>query len=233
MHEVIARMVDGSRFHEYQPGYGTTLVCGFAHLWGYRVGILANNGVLFNDSTLKGAHFMQLCNQNRTPMLFLQNITGYMVGREYERRGITKDGAKMIMAVSGSEVPKITVICNGSFGAGNYGMSGRAFDPRFLFMWPQSQISVMGADQAANVLTDIKVRQMARQGQTLTPEQIAAIREPVIEDYKRESSAWYSTSQLWDDGVLDPVDTRNALAITLSAALNAPIGDPHYGVFRM
>ena len=233
MHEIIARMVDASRFHEYQPGYGTTLVCGFAHLWGYRVGILANNGVLFNDSTLKGAHFMQLCNQNRTPMLFLQNITGYMVGRAYERRGITKDGAKMIMAVAGSEVPKITVICNGSFGAGNYGMSGRAFDPRFLFMWPQSQISVMGADQAANVLTDIKVRQMARQGQTLSPEQIVAIREPVIEDYKRESSAWYSTSQLWDDGVLDPIDTRNALAMTLSAALNAPIGDPHYGVFRM
>jgi 3-methylcrotonyl-CoA carboxylase beta subunit len=233
MHEVIARMVDGSRFHEYQPAYGSTLVCGFAHLWGFRVGILANNGVLFNDSTLKGAHFMQLCNQNRTPLIFLQNITGYMVGREYERRGITKDGAKMIMAVSGSEVPKFTVICNGSFGAGNYGMSGRAFDPRFLFMWPQSQISVMGADQAANVLTDIKVRQMARHGQTLSPEEIAAIREPVIEDYRRESSAWYSTSQLWDDGVLDPVDTRNALAIALSAALNAPIGDPHYGVFRM
>ncbi|MBL8382477.1 MAG: methylcrotonoyl-CoA carboxylase [Burkholderiales bacterium] len=233
MREVIARMVDGSRFHEYQPGYGTTLVCGFAHLWGYRIGILANNGVLFNDSSLKGAHFMQLCNQNRTPMLFLQNITGYMVGREYERRGITKDGAKMIMAVSGSEVPKFTVICNGSFGAGNYGMAGRAFDPRFLYMWPQSQISVMGADQAANVLTDIKVRQLARLGQALTPEQIAAIREPVIEDYRRESSAWYSTSQLWDDGVLDPVDTRNALAMSLSAALNAPIGDPHYGVFRM
>ena len=156
--EVIARMVDGSRFHEYQPAYGTTLVCGFAHIWGFKVGILANNGVLFNDSSLKGAHFMQLCNQSRMPMLFLQNITGYMVGRDYEHRGITKDGAKMIMAVSGSEVPKITVICNGSFGAGNYGMSGRAFDPRFLFMWPQSQISVMGAEQAANVLADIKVR---------------------------------------------------------------------------
>ena len=233
MREVIARMVDGSRFHEYQPAYGTTLVCGFAHLWGYKIGILANNGVLFNDSSLKGAHFMQLCNQNRTPMVFLQNITGYMIGREYERRGITKDGAKMIMAVAGSEVPKFTVICNGSFGAGNYGMSGRAFDPRFLFMWPQSQISVMGADQAANVLTDIKVRQLARHGETLSTEQIAAIREPVIADYRRESSALYSTSQLWDDGILDPVDTRNALAIALSAAINAPIGDPHYGVFRM
>jgi 3-methylcrotonyl-CoA carboxylase beta subunit len=233
MHEVIARMVDGSRFHEYQPAYGGTLVCGFAHLWGYRVGVLANNGVLFNDSTLKGAHFMQLCNQNRTPMLFLQNITGYMVGREYERRGITKDGAKMIMAVSGSEVPKFTVICNGSFGAGNYGMAGRAFDPRFLFMWPQSQISVMGADQAANVLTDIKIRQLAREGRELSPDQVAAIRAPVLEDYRRESSAYHSTSELWDDGILDPVDTRNALGIALSVSLNAPIGSPHYGVFRL
>jgi 3-methylcrotonyl-CoA carboxylase beta subunit len=233
MHEVIARMVDGSRFHEYQPAYGGTLVCGFAHLWGYRVGVLANNGVLFNDSTLKGAHFMQLCNQNRTPMLFLQNITGYMVGREYERRGITKDGAKMIMAVSGSEVPKFTVICNGSFGAGNYGMAGRAFDPRFLFMWPQSQISVMGADQAANVLTDIKIRQLAREGRELSPDQVAAIRAPVLEDYRRESSAYHSTSELWDDGILDPVDTRYALGIALSVSLNAPIGSPHYGVFRM
>ena len=233
MREVIARMVDGSRFHEYQPAYGSTLVCGFAHLWGYKIGILANNGVLFNDSTLKGAHFMQLCNQNRTPMVFLQNITGYMVGREYERAGITKDGAKMIMAVSGSAVPKFTVICNGSFGAGNYGMSGRAFDPRFLFMWPQSQISVMGADQAANVLTDIKLRQLARAGQALSAEEIAAIRDPVLADYKRESSAYYSTSELWDDGILDPTDTRNALGIALSAAMNAPIEDPHYGVFRI
>ena len=233
MREVIARMVDGSRFHEYQPAYGSTLVCGFAHLWGYKIGILANNGVLFNDSTLKGAHFMQLCNQNRTPMVFLQNITGYMVGREYERAGITKDGAKMIMAVSGSAVPKFTVICNGSFGAGNYGMSGRAFDPRFLFMWPQSQISVMGADQAANVLTDIKLRQLARAGQALSAAGIAAIRDPVLADYKRESSAYYSTSELWDDGILDPTDTRNALGIALSAAMNAPIEDPHYGVFRM
>ena len=233
MREVIARMVDGSRFHEYQPAYGGTLVCGFAHLWGYRVGVHANNGVLFNDSTLKGAHFIQLCNQNRTPMLFLQNITGYMVGREYERRGITKDGAKMIMAVSGSEVPKFTVICNGSFGAGNYGMAGRAFDPRFLFMWPQSQISVMGADQAANVLTDVKIRQLAREGRELTADQVAAIRAPVLEDYRRESSAYHSTSELWDDGILDPVDTRNALGIALSVSLNAPIGSPHYGVFRM
>jgi 3-methylcrotonyl-CoA carboxylase beta subunit len=233
MREVIARLVDGSRFHEYQPAYGTTLICGFAHIWGCPVGILANNGVLFNDSSLKGAHFMQLCDQNRTPILFLQNITGYMVGRDYEHRGITKDGAKMIMAVAGLEVPKITLVVNGSFGAGNYGMSGRAFDPRFLFMWPQSQISVMGAEQASNVLADIKIRQLARQGEVLDAAGIAAIREPILEEYRRQSSAYYSTSEIWDDGILDPTDTRNALAITLSAALSAPGGDPHYGVFRM
>jgi 3-methylcrotonyl-CoA carboxylase beta subunit len=233
MREVIARTVDGSRFHEYQPAYGTTLVCGFARIWGYKVGILGNNGVIFNDSALKGAHFMQLCDQTRVPMLFLQNITGYMVGREYEQRGITKDGAKMIMAVSGAEVPKITVICNGSFGAGNYGMAGRAFDPRFLFMWPQSQISVMGGEQAANVLAEVKVRQLARAGQTLSETEISRIREPIQEEYKRLSSAYYSTSQMWDDGILDPVDTRNALGVAISATLNAPIGQPHYGVFRM
>ncbi|MEN2388235.1 carboxyl transferase domain-containing protein [Comamonas sp. A7-5] len=233
MHEIIARMVDGSRFHEYQPAYGTTLVCGFAHLWGYKVGILANNGVLFNESALKGAHFIELCNQNRTPLIFLQNITGFMVGREYERRGITKDGAKMIMAVTGSTVPKFTVVCNGSYGAGTYGMSGRAFDPRFLFMWPQSQISVMGAEQAANVLADIKLRQLARSGQSLTVEEIAAIRDPILGNYQRQSSALFSTSRIWDDGILDPIDTRNALGVSLSAALNAPIADPSYGVFRM
>ena len=233
MREVIARMVDASRFHEYQPAYGSTLVCGFAHLWGYKIGILANNGVLLNESALKGAHFVELCNQNRTPLVFLQNITGFMVGRDYERRGITKDGAKMIMAVAGSEVPKFTVICNGSFGAGNYGMSGRAFDPRFLFMWPQSQISVMGAEQAANVLVDVKLRQLARSGETLDAAEVAAIREPVLADYRRQSSALYSTSRLWDDGILDPTDTRNALGMAISAALNVQIKEPGYGVFRM
>jgi 3-methylcrotonyl-CoA carboxylase beta subunit len=233
MREVIARMVDASRFHEYQPAYGPTLLCGFAHLWGYKVGILANNGVLFNESAQKGCHFIALCNQNRTPLIFLQNITGFMVGRDYERRGITKDGAKMIMAVAGSEVPKFTIVCNGSFGAGNYGMSGRAFDPRFLFMWPQSQISVMGAEQAANVLADVKLRQLARDGEKLSPEQRAAIRDPVLEDYRRQSSALYSTSRLWDDGIIDPTDTRNALGIALSAALNQSIAPPSYGVFRI
>jgi 3-methylcrotonyl-CoA carboxylase beta subunit len=233
MREVVARLVDGSRFHEYQPSYGTTLVCGFAHLWGMKVGILGNNGVLFNDSSLKGAHFMQLCNQHCAPMIFLQNITGYMVGREYERRGITKDGAKMIMAVSGSEVPKLTVMVNGSFGAGNYGMAGRAFDPRFLFTWPQHQISVMGAEQAANVLADIKLRQLKLAGETLSAVELAAIRDPILDEYRRQSSAYYSTSEIWDDGLLDPVDTRNALAIALSAALNAPIERPRFGVFRL
>jgi len=233
MREAIARIVDGSRFHEYQPAYGTTLVCGFAHLWGYRVGILANNGVLFNDSSLKGAHFMDLCNRNRTPLVFFQNITGYMVGREYEARGITKDGAKMIMAQTGSVVPKFTVIANGSFGAGNYGMCGRAYDPRLLFMWPQGQISVMGGEQAAGVLSEVKIRQLEREGRTLSADDIAAIREPILEEYTRSSSAYYSTSELWDDGLLDPVDTRNALGMAIAASLNAPIADPGYGVFRL
>ncbi|MFO1329949.1 MAG: carboxyl transferase domain-containing protein [Rubrivivax sp.] len=233
MREVIARLVDGSRFHEYQPAYGGTLVCGFAHLWGWQVGILANNGVLFSESALKGAHFIELCDRNRTPLVFLQNITGFMVGREYERRGITKDGAKMIMAVANAEVPKFTVMCHGSFGAGNYGMSGRAFDSRFLFGWPQSQISVMGAEQAANTLAEVKLRQLARQGATLTPEQIDAIRLPVLAEFQRKQSAYWSTSEIWDDGILDPVDTRNALGMALSASLNAPIAEPRYGVFRM
>ena len=232
MREVIARIADGSRFHEYQPAYGTTLVCGFARIHGYKVGILANNGVLFNDSSLKGAHFMELCNHNRTPLLFLQNITGYMVGREYEARGITKDGAKMIMAQTGTVVPKFTVIVNGSFGAGNYGMCGRAYDPRLLFMWPQGQISVMGGEQAAGVLSEIKIRQLEREGRQLSAEEIAAIRDPILDEYNRRSSAYYSTSELWDDGILDPVDTRNALAIAISCSLNTPIGDPSYGVFR-
>ena len=233
MREIIARIVDGSRFHEYQPRYGQSLVCGFARIFGYQVGILANNGVLFSDSALKGAHFIQLCDKNRTPLIFLQNITGFMVGREYERRGITKDGAKLIMAVAGASVPKFTVVCNGSYGAGTYGMAGRAFDPRFMFTWPQSQVSVMGAEQAAGVLTDIKVKQLARNGEKLSDDDLAAIRDPILEDYRRQSSAYYATSEIWDDGILDPVDTRNALAIALSASLNAPIARPHYGVFRM
>ena len=232
MREVIARIVDGSRFHEYQPDYGTTLVCGYAYIWGFKVGILANNGVLFNDSSLKGAHFVELCNQNRVPLVYLQNITGFMVGEEYERQGITKDGAKMIMAQACSEVPKFTVIVNGSFGAGNYGMCGRAFDPRFLFIWPQSQISVMGGEQAAKTLTEVKVRQMQRSGETPDAGQVAAIHEPIAREYESKASAYYSTSEIWDDGILDPTDTRNALGMAISASLNAPIDDSSYGVFR-
>lgn len=233
MREVLARIADGSRFHEYQPDFGPSLMCGFARIHGYQVGILANNGVLFNESALKGAHFIQLCDKNRTPLVFMQNITGFMIGRDYERRGITKDGAKMIMAVSGASVPKFSVNCNASFGAGTYGMSGRAFDSRFLFSWPQSQTAVMGAEQAANVLTEIKRRQLALEGRTLDKQEIAAIRDPILSDYRAKSSAYYATSELWDDGLLDPLNTRNALGIAISASLNAPIDQPQYGVFRM
>ncbi len=230
--EVIARIVDGSRFHEYQPDYGETLVCGFANIWGFKVGILGNNGVLFNDSSLKGTHFITLCHQNHTPLVFLQNITGYMVGKEYERQGIAKDGAKMIMAQACSEVPKFTVMTNGSFGAGNYGMCGRAFDARLTFSWPHSQISIMGSDQAANTLVSIKIAQLAREGKTLSEEEIADIRQQVTDDFVDQSSAYYATSEIWDDGLIDPVDTRNALGIGIAASLNAPIGDPRYGVLR-
>ena len=233
MREVIARIVDGSYFHEYQPDYGTTLVTGFAHIWGYKVGILANNGVLFNDSSLKAAHFMELCNQNRTPLVFLQNITGFMVGQEYEARGICKDGAKMIMVQSCSEVPKFTVMVNGSFGAGNYGMCGRAYDGRFIFSWPNHQIGIMGAEQAANTLADVKIRQLERAGQKLSEAEVDAIKQPILESYGRELSAYYATSHLWDDGLIDPADTRNALGVSIAASLNAPIGEPRYGVLRL
>lgn len=230
--ELIARIVDGSRFSEYQPAYGSTLVCGFAHIWGYKIGLLGNNGVLFNDSALKGAHFIQLCNQSRIPLVFLQNITGFMVGREYEQKGITKDGAKMIMAQACSTVPKFTVMVGGSFGAGNYGMCGRAFDSRFLFSWPNSKISVMGGEQAAGVLTDIKLAQMKKEGVSLTAEEIDAIREPILEEYEKESDAYHATSEIWDDGLIDPLDTRNSLGVAISASLNSPIESPNYGIFR-
>lgn len=232
MHEVIGRLVDGSRFHEYKPDYGTTLVCGFAHLWGYRVAILANNGILFNDSAIKGAHFIELANQNNTPLLFLQNITGYMVGREYEAAGITKDGAKMIMAQTCSHVPKFTVMCHGSFGAGNYGMCGRAFDGRFLFTWPNHRIAVMGGEQAASTLAEVKLRQLERAGRPVDATLLAQVREDTLKAYEEQTSAYYSTSELWDDGILDPVDTRNALGIAISASLNAPLGTVGNGVFR-
>jgi 3-methylcrotonyl-CoA carboxylase beta subunit len=232
MREVIGRIVDGSRFHEYKPAYGTTLVCGFAHLFGYRVGLLANNGILFNDSAIKGGHFIELCNQNNTPLLFLQNITGYMVGREYESAGITKDGAKMIMAQTCSHVPKLTLMCHGSFGAGNYGMCGRAFDGRLLFTWPNHRIAVMGGEQAAGTLAEVKLRQLERTGVAVDPAEIARLRAATLEAYEEQTSAYYSTSELWDDGILDPIDSRNALGMALAAALNAPAGLPGNGVFR-
>jgi acetyl-CoA carboxylase carboxyltransferase component len=231
--EVIARLVDGSRFDEFKERYATTLVTGFARVHGLLLGIVANNGVLFSESALKATHFIELCNLRGIPLLFLQNITGFMVGRQYERAGIAKDGAKMVHAVANSVVPKFTVIIGGSFGAGNYGMCGRAYEPRLLWMWPNARISVMGAEQAAGVLTTVKRDQLAREGQTLSAEEEARIRAPILEKYEREGSPYYSTARLWDDGILDPAETRQALALGLSAAFNAPIAPARFGVFRM
>ena len=231
--EVIARIVDGSRFDEFKERYATTLVTGFARVHGFLVGIVANNGVLFSESALKATHFIEVCNLRGIPLVFLQNITGFMVGRAYERGGIAKDGAKMVHAVANSVVPKFTVIIGGSFGAGNYGMCGRAYEPRLLWMWPNARISVMGGEQAAGVLTTVKRDQLSREGKPLTAEEAAAIKDPILEKYEREGSPYYSTARLWDDGVLDPAETRQALALGLSAAFNAPIPEPRFGVFRM
>ena len=231
--EVVARLVDGSRFDEFKERYGTTLVTGFARLHGFLVGIVANNGVLFSESALKATHFIELCNLRGIPLVFLQNITGFMVGRQYERGGIAKDGAKMVHAVANSVVPKFTVVIGGSFGAGNYGMCGRAYEPRLLWMWPNARISVMGGEQAAGVLTTVKRDQLAREGKTLGAAEEAAIRDPILEKYDREGSPYYSTARLWDDGILDPAETRQALALALSAAFNAPIPEARFGVFRM
>jgi acetyl-CoA carboxylase carboxyltransferase component len=231
--EIIARIVDGSRFDEFKERYATTLVTGFARLHGYLVGIIANNGVLFSESALKATHFIELCNLRGIPLIFLQNITGFIVGRQYERAGIAKDGAKMVHAVANSMVPKYTVIIGGSFGAGNYGMCGRAYEPRLLWMWPNARISVMGGEQAAGVLTTVKRDQLARAGKPLSAADEDAIRAPILEKYEREGSPYYSTARLWDDGILDPAETRQALALGLSAAFNAPIADAKFGVFRM
>ena len=233
VHEVIARIVDGSRFHEFKERYATTLVTGFAVIHGYRVGILANNGVLFSESALKATHFIEICNEREIPLVFLQNITGFMVGKEYERGGIAKDGAKMVHAVASSVVPKFTVIIGGSFGAGNYGMCGRAYDPRFLWMWPNARISVMGGEQAAGVLTTVKRDQLAREGKDFSQEEERSIADPVIAKYEHEGSPWYSTARIWDDGVIDPADTRNVLGLGISIAYNAPTPRPKFGVFRM
>jgi len=232
--EVIARIVDGSRFHEFKARYGTTIVCGFARIHGYPVGIVANNGILFSESALKATHFIELCGQRGTPLVFLQNITGFMVGSEYEAGGIAKDGAKMVTAVACAPVPKFTVIIGGSHGAGNYAMCGRGYDPRFLFMWPNSRISVMGGPQASSVLTTVKQDQRAREGKPpMEGEELEEFQRPILEKYETEGSPYYATARVWDDGIIDPRDTRDVLGLSISAALNAPLPDTEYGIFRM
>jgi len=231
--EVIARIVDGSRLSEFKALYGVTLVTGFARILGYPVGIVANNGVLFSESALKATHFIEMCCLRRIPLVFLQNITGFMVGREYEQRGIAKDGAKMVHAVANAQVPKFTVILGGSFGAGNYGMCGRAYQPRQLWMWPNARISVMGGEQAASVLAQVKREQLERDGKAWSPEEEASYKAPILDKYEREGSPYYSSARLWDDGVIPPSQTRTVLGLGISAALNAPIPEPRFGVFRM
>jgi 3-methylcrotonyl-CoA carboxylase beta subunit len=231
--EVIARLVDGSEFDEFKKLYGTTLVTGFAHIHGYPVGIVANNGILFSESALKGAHFIELCAQRGIPLVFLQNITGFMVGQKYESGGIAKDGAKMVMAVACAKVPKFTVVIGGSFGAGNYGMCGRAYAPRLMWMWPNARISVMGGEQAASVLAQVKRDSMAARGEDWSAEEEQAFRAPILEQYETQGHPYYASARLWDDGVIDPADTRMTLGLGISAALNAPIEKTTFGVFRM
>jgi 3-methylcrotonyl-CoA carboxylase beta subunit len=234
VHEIIARLVDGSKFREFKARYGTTLVTGFARIHGYPVGIIANNGVLFSESALKATHFIELCDQRGVPLVFLQNITGFMVGREAEVGGIAKDGAKMVHAVATTRVPKLTVVIGGSFGAGNYAMSGRAYGSRFLWMWPNARISVMGGAQAANVLLTIKQDQLAREGKpAMTQEEADEFKRPILEKYENEGNPYHSTARLWDDGVIDPADTRQVLGLALSVVLNSPVEESNFGVFRM
>jgi acetyl-CoA carboxylase carboxyltransferase component len=225
--------VDGSRFHEFKATYGVTLVCGFARIMGYPVGIVANNGILFSESSLKGAHFIEICARRKVPLVFLQNITGFMVGQKYEHEGIAKHGAKMVTAVASAEVPKFTVIIGGSFGAGNYAMCGRAYSPRFLWTWPNAQISVMGGQQAASVLLTVRLDNIRAEGHDMTRNEQLEFMQPTLEKYEREGNAYHATARLWDDGILDPLDTRTALGLGLSAAMNAPIPDTTFGVFRM
>jgi len=231
--EIIARIVDGSRFQEFKSRYATTLVCGFAHLMGFPVGIIANYGVLFSESALKATHFIELCCQRNIPLVFLQNITGFMVGKQYEQGGIAKDGAKMVHAVSNANVPKFTVIFGGSFGAGNYGMAGRAYSPRLLFMWPNAKISVMGGEQAASVLATVKEDQYKYKGLEVPKDEIAQLKKEILAKYDYEGSAFYSTARLWDDGIIDPIDTRKILALGIAASLNQPFPPQQFGVFRM
>ena len=233
VHEVIARIVDGSEFHEFKARFGATLVCGFAHIEGMPVGIIANNGVLFSESAQKGAHFIELCCQRKVPLVFLQNITGFMVGKKYENEGIARHGAKMVTAVATASVPKFTVIIGGSYGAGNYGMCGRAFSPRFLWMWPNARICVMGGEQAAGVLATVKRDGIEGRGSQWSADEEAAFKQPVLDQFAHQSHPYYASARLWDDGIIDPADTRRVLALGLSASLNAPIGEPKFGVFRM
>jgi 3-methylcrotonyl-CoA carboxylase beta subunit len=231
--EVIARIVDGSEFDEFKARYGTTLICGFAHIYGMPVGIVANNGILFSEAALKGTHFIELCSQRKIPLVFLQNITGFMVGRRYENEGIARNGAKMVTAVATTAVPKLTVIIGGSFGAGNYGMCGRAYSPRFLWMWPNARISVMGGEQAAGVLATVKRDGIEGKGGSWSAEEEEAFKKPIRDQYEHQGHPYYASARLWDDGVIDPADTRKVLGLGLSAALNAPIADTRFGVFRM
>jgi acetyl-CoA carboxylase carboxyltransferase component len=231
--ELIARLVDGSRFQEFKELYAQTLVCGFARIMGYPVGILANNGVLFSQSSLKGAHFISLCSMRKVPLIFLQNITGFIVGKQYEHGGIAKDGAKLVHAVANADVPKFTVIVGGSYGAGNYAMCGRAYGPRLLWMWPNARIGVMGGEQAGNVLVTVKLKRLQEQGVRMTEEEKEKLMKPILEKYEEEANPYFSTARLWDDGILDPLETREALALGISMSLNAPIPDYKVGIFRM
>jgi 3-methylcrotonyl-CoA carboxylase beta subunit len=233
VHEIIARIVDGSEFDEFKARYGTTLVTGFAHIEGLPVGIVANNGILFSESAMKGAHFIELCGQRKIPLIFLQNITGFMVGRKYESEGIAKHGAKMVTAVSTVNVPKFTVIIGGSFGAGNYGMCGRAYGPRFLWMWPNARISVMGGEQAASVLATVKRDGIEAKGGNWSADEEAAFKQPILDQFEHQAHPYFASARIWDDGVIDPADTRRVLALAISASLNAPIPDAKFGVFRM
>jgi acetyl-CoA carboxylase carboxyltransferase component len=225
--------LDDSEFDEFKKLYGTTLVTGFAHIWGYPVGIVANNGILFSESAQKAAHFIELCAQRGIPLVFLQNITGFMVGKQYEAGGIARHGAKMVTAVACAAVPKFTVLIGGSFGAGNYGMCGRAYDPRFLFMWPNARVSVMGGEQAAGVLAQVKRDQKEREGSSWSAEEEAAFKQPVLDNYERQGHPYYASARLWDDGVIDPAETRDVLGLAISASLNAPVPETRFGVFRM
>jgi 3-methylcrotonyl-CoA carboxylase beta subunit len=231
--EIVARLVDGSEFDEFKKLYGTTLVTGFAHLHGYPVGIVANNGILFSESALKGAHFVELCSREGIPLLFLQNITGFMVGRRAESGGIAKDGAKMVMAVACAQVPKLTVIVGGSYGAGNYAMCGRAYSPRLLFQWPNARTSVMGGEQAATVLATLRAEQKRASGEPWSPEDEQAFMTPIRRQYEEQGHPYYASARLWDDGVIDPLDTRRVLGLALAAVRNAPVAETRFGVFRM